>query len=99
MTSGEVRRYRFGPSDRMGWLLGLRGSQCIALAAGIVASGVMLNVAMPAPVVLLPLVACGAFAFGMWNGHHAWEVVPVAIGWSAARVIEGPTWFSPLPRF
>jgi hypothetical protein len=98
MTSGEVRRYRFGPSDRTGWLLGLRGAQCTALAAAIVASGVMLNIAMPAPLVLLPLVAGGAFAFGTWNGQHAWEVVPVALAWSAARVIDGPTWFAPIPR-
>ena len=46
---GRERRYRFGPRPETGWVLGLAGAQCVALAVGVVGAGLLLNrqVALP----------------------------------------------------
>ena len=60
MTAPDVRHYRFGPSDRTGWLLGLGDVQCIAIGCGILASGICLNLRLPVAVVFGPLLCAAA---------------------------------------
>ncbi|MDP9335449.1 MAG: hypothetical protein M3Q30_19380 [Actinomycetota bacterium] len=98
MTEAQHRHFRFGPRDRASWLLGLSGAQCIAIGAGILVSGLLLNARMPAPVVLTPLLASAMFAFGRWSGRPLHEIAPVALGWTAARTSGLETWFAEMPR-
>jgi hypothetical protein len=94
----NARHYRFGPRDRSGWVLGLGAAQCVAIGSGVFASGFLLNAHLPAPVVLAPLLAAAAFAFGRWNGRPLPEVAPVALGWVTVRTTGRGRWFAELPR-
>ncbi len=96
--SAAPRHYRFGPRDRTGWLLGLSGAQCVAIGAGILLSGVLLNAHLSAVLVLAPLSGSACFAFGRWNGQPFHEIAPTALGWATARTTQGEEWFAELPR-
>ncbi len=98
MTGAGQRHYRFGPHGSTGWLLGLSGTQCIAIGAGILFSGMLLNAHMSAALVPIPLLASATFAFGQWNGRPLYQTVPVAFGWAMARATRGEAWFADLPR-
>jgi hypothetical protein len=101
MTTSEARPrlYRFGPRDRTGWLLGLQGAQCLALGAGILVAGTLLNAGAPMPVVVAPLLAAAGYAFARANGHAVHELVPVWVRWNLARAARETRWFAPLPVF
>ncbi len=98
MSGHQPRHYRFGPRDRTGWLLGLAGTQCIAIGFGVLLSGVFLNAHLPAPAVLIPLLISAVFAFGRWNGQPVHDLAPVALTWTAARVVGDASWFGDVPR-
>jgi hypothetical protein len=99
MTGAQPHNYRFGQRDRTGWLLGLNGAQCVAIGAGILFSGALLNARVPAPMVLTPLLVSATFAFGRWNGRPLHDIAPVAFGWTARRVSGEAKWFAELPRY
>jgi len=98
VTAAGQRHYRFGPHDRTGWLLGLSATQCIAIGAGILLSGTLLNAHLPAVLVPIPLLASATFAFGQWNGRPLNQTVPVAFGWAMVRATRDETWFADLGR-
>ncbi|MEO8698277.1 MAG: SCO6880 family protein [Acidimicrobiales bacterium] len=101
MSTGESkpRTYRFGARDRSGWLLGLQGAQCLALACGIVGGGSILNRGAPLPVAALPLLAGVGFAFARWQGEPVHAAAPVIASWLFAQATHRTSWFAAPPRF
>lgn len=93
----KERTYRFAPIDRTGWLLGIGGAQCVALAAGVLLAGALLRSGAPAPAVVAPLVAAAVFGFGSWEGRAAHEWAPVLARHLALRALGRHRWFAPIP--
>lgn len=93
----EERSYRFAPLDRTGWMLGLGGAQCLAIAAGILVAGFLLQLRAAAPFVIAPVVVAAAFGFGSWDGRAAHEWAPVLIRYNAQRALTRQRWSAPLP--
>ncbi len=91
----RARLYRFGPRDRTGWVLGLNATQCVALGAGIVTAGTLLNSGLALPVALIPLLLGAGFAFGVWNGEPVHELAPTVLAWTAARLAGRSIWLAP----
>jgi hypothetical protein len=96
-SATEERMYRFAPLDRTGWMLGLGGAQCVALAAAILFSGALLQVGAPAPLVMAPLLAGAAFAFGSWDRRSAHEWAPILLRFAALRALRRRRWLAPIP--
>jgi hypothetical protein len=96
-TQTAPRTYRFAPLDRAGWILGLSAAQCLSIAAGVVAGGLLLDRGAPAPLVLLPVTAGVAFAFasvGSWPAHE----MAAAVGRFAVALLRRRTrWTAQLP--
>jgi len=86
MSETQERLYRFAPSDRGGWILGLGGSQCIALAVTILAASTFLNAGAPAPLVLSPVLFGLTYTFARIGGVPVHELVPVVITVRAAAM-------------
>jgi hypothetical protein len=97
VTAAARRTYRFGPLDRGGWILGLAGSQCIAMATGILAGGFLLDRGAPVPLVIVPVIAAAAFAFGSVARTPVYELAPPAARFALAMVRRRNTWFAELP--
>jgi hypothetical protein len=93
----EERTYRFAPLDRTGWMLGLGGAQCLALAAGILVAGFLLQARAAAPFVIAPVIAAVAFGFGSWDGRAAHEWAPVLLRFNAKRAFRRQRWSARLP--
>jgi hypothetical protein len=90
------RRYRFGPRPETGWVLGLAGAQCVALAIGVVGAGVLLNRQVALPIDLLPLLAACGFAFGTWRGEPLHEFAPTLVAWMLATIAGQTEWVAPI---
>ena len=93
------RVYRFGTHHAAGWLLGLSGPQCIALATGLVCSSWLLNGHLPFLLSVVPSAAGCAFAFGSWRGERLHVVLPTRVGWLIARATGSTRWFARIPQF
>ena len=96
-TVDAPRRYRFGPLDRSGWLLGLGAVPCTVLAAGLLAAGLTLK-ATGSPVIAgVPLAAAAAAAFARHDGRalHEW-IGPIA-GWLTLRWPHRHRWAARVP--
>lgn len=91
------RLYRFPLLDRTGWVLGLQGSQCVALGAGALIAGLLLNAGAPGPLVLAPAAGALAWCFARLGGRPAHEWAPVVLSWVAGRFVQRRTWESSLP--
>ena len=91
------RTYRFPPLDRTSWLLGLSGAQCLTLAAGTLAAGMLLNAGAPAPSVLVPLVLAAVVAFAPWDGRPAHQWLPALARTGFLRLSGRHTWVAELP--
>ena len=91
------RAYRFAPLDRTGWLLGLSGAQCLTLAAGTLAAGMLLNARAPAPSVLVPLALAAVVAFAPWDGRPAHQWIPALTRTGLLRLRGRQTWVAELP--
>jgi hypothetical protein len=91
------RTYRFPIRDRSGWLLGLQGGQCLALAAGAVLAGVALSARAPAPVVLGPFIVSAAIAFSRVAGEPLYGWIPIALRWLGVAVRRRNRWYAPVP--
>jgi len=91
------RRYRFGPLDRSGWLLGLGPVPCALLGAGFLLAGLTLRATSSVPVATLPLVGAGLVALGRHRGRawHEWAE-PVA-GWVVLRSQRRDRWAARVP--
>lgn len=92
MTQHEARRYRFAGRDRTGWILGLSGAQCLALAAAVVTAGLLLDTGTPAPVSLVPLAAGLSLAFARIAGVPLLEWLPAHAAWAARRAAGRTNW-------
>ncbi len=90
-VSGAERTYRFPARDRTGLLLGLQAAQCAILGAGVLISGVLLNLAAPAPVVLGVAAGAVVIAFAPVAGRPGYAWLPVATGWVLGGR-SGRTW-------
>lgn len=91
--------YRFNLRDRTGWFLGLEGPQCIALGAGVVGAGALLNAGAPGPSVFVPLLFAAGFSLGQWQGRPIHLLAPIAATWGFSRITQGRSWRAPVPRF
>jgi hypothetical protein len=83
--------------DTAGWILGLGGSQCLALGVGILAAGTLLEATAPAPLVLTPIVLALTWSFAAWDGRrlHEWGSVVVRYAW--VRVSGRGRWLAEVP--
>jgi hypothetical protein len=97
VTAGSRRTYRFGPLDRGGWILGLAGSQCVAITLGIAVSGLILDRGAPAPLALTPGVVAAGFAFGTVGRAPIYEIAPAAVRFAMSTVLRRRTWLAELP--
>lgn len=81
----DARRYRFGPLDHAGWILGLGATQCVALASGLLAGGMALRTSGSILVAAAPVLVAVAVVFGRWEARplHEW-IVPLA-SWAVLR--------------
>lgn len=93
----DGRLYRFGIDDRAGWLLGLQGPQCVAIAVGMFVAGVALNLGAPPLATLVPPALSLAVAFAPVAGRPVWAWLPIVTSWQIRR--SEHSWRSPLPRF
>jgi len=94
----DARLYRFPARDRTGWLLGLQGAQCVILGIGIFASGILLNVGAPAPVILAVIAVAGIATFAPLAGRPGYAWIPILIGWLPGRRGGGGLWTADVPR-
>src|SRR5438445_5912308 len=93
----QNRSYRFGDPDRTGWLLGLNGAQCVALAAAVFLAGLLLSSGQPFPVVLLPVGLGSVYAFARVGGVPAHEWLPVMAVFFVRRSAGHTVWEVALP--
>jgi hypothetical protein len=86
------RRYRFGPLDRSGWLLGLGPAPCLALGTGLLLAGLALRVSGSLAAAAVPVAAASTVAFARHDGRALYEwVLPIG-GWLALRVAGRDRW-------
>jgi len=86
VSASESRRYRFGPLDRAGWILGLHATQCVLLTGGLIAGGLVLRLTGSLLPGSLPVLAALVLAFARWETRplHEW-ITPLAGWWSLRR--------------
>ena len=86
MTAVDApRRYRFGPLDRSGWLLGLGAVPCLVLGAGFLAAGLTLKATGSAALAATPLAVAAAVVFARYDGRAAHEWIAPLLGWASLR--------------
>lgn len=95
MTDQQPVRYRFAATDRTGWLLGLSGAQCVILAVGLTAAGVLLPMSAPAALALVVLAA--VVAFTSWDDQPGYAHLATRGRWAARRATGRTAWISPAP--
>lgn len=93
----EERTYRFAPLDRTGWILGLGGAQCVALGAGILGGGLLVQARAPFATLLLPALASVIVGFGSWDGRAVHEWAPVLLRHGFLRLRRRDRWCAPIP--
>jgi len=81
----ESRRYRFGPLDRAGWILGLNATQCVLVTAGLIVGGIALRATGSLLPATLPLLAALVVAFGRWEARPIHEWIRPLAGWWSLR--------------
>jgi hypothetical protein len=95
--AGAPRRYRFGPLDRAGVLLGLRATQCVLLGAGVLAAALLLQTSGSILLTGLPVGAACGLAFGRWSGRPIYEWLDPLLGWLTLRAHHADRWHAPIP--
>jgi hypothetical protein len=98
-----ARQYRFSPLDTTGWLYGLNGQQCILLGAGVLASGLLLDVHAPALAVAAPILISLTLAFTRIGNDSILDRAAIEFSIVSMRVTRRSTWTvsptKPLPPF
>ncbi|HEY6319871.1 MAG TPA: SCO6880 family protein, partial [Acidimicrobiia bacterium] len=98
MTAVDApRRYRFGPLDRSGWLLGLGAVPCLVLGAGFLAAGLTLKATGSAPLAATPLAVAAVAAFARYEGRAAHEWIAPLLGWASLRSSRAHRWAARVP--
>jgi hypothetical protein len=93
----DEQRYRFGPLEQHGFLMGLRGSQIALLGAGLAtAFGILVLVQKPALAILLGLVVL-ALAFVPLAGRTVQQWAPVVGRYAGRRAAGRHRWTSSAP--
>src|SRR5215471_2289401 len=93
----EAPRYRFGPLEQHGFMLGLRGGQITVLASGLLSAlGVILLFRSPLLAVVAGLAAI-AVAFVPIAGRTLEAWLPVASRYGARRATGNHRWTSGAP--
>jgi hypothetical protein len=86
------RRYRFGPLDRSGWLLGLGPVACLTLGSGLLAAGLALRASGSLVLAAAPLAVASAVAFGRHHGRALHEWIPPVAGWLSLQARGHDRW-------
>lgn len=92
MSQAEARRYRFAGRDGTGWILGLSGAQCLAVAAALVGAGLIVDSGVPAALALLPVVGGVGLAFWRISGVPLLEWLPAHGSWLVRRAAGRTPW-------
>lgn len=96
-TAPDVRRYRFGPRDRSGWLLGLGPVPCAVLGAGFVAAGFVLKATGSVALTMLPVAAAAVAALARYEGRALHEWWPPVRDHALLRAQGRDRWWTRLP--
>lgn len=96
-ATNDGRVYKFGVDDRVGWILGLQGAQCVAIAVGLFGAALLLNVGVSPALTLVPLAIALAIAFVPVSGRPLWMWLPIFVAWHRRRSerhwrIQVPRW-------
>jgi hypothetical protein len=86
------RRYRFGPLDRSGWLLGLGPAPCLTLGSGLLLAGLALRASGSLVLASVPLAVASAAAFGRHDGRALHEWIPPVAGWLSLHARGRDRW-------
>lgn len=97
MSVSTERMYRFAPRDRAGWILGLGATQCLTIAAGLLASTVAVSSGAPIAFAAVPLVGAGLLAFGRWHARSLHEWIPVLTSWTLLGWNRQRRWTTRVP--
>jgi hypothetical protein len=92
-----ARRYRFGPLDRSGWLLGLGPPACIALGVGLVLGGAAFHAAHSVLAAVPPVGLAALVAFGRYDGRALHEWIEPLWGWAVLRHQHAAQWMARVP--
>ncbi|MBV8527732.1 MAG: hypothetical protein JOZ75_05410 [Candidatus Dormibacteraeota bacterium] len=100
MTETTRARYRFGPLERRGVILGLRPGQIAAVGIAVVLVVILLRSSsgsLGLPLAVLTVIAAFAFAFVPIAGRSVEEWSPIAVRYLARRVTGGHRYVSHAP--
>ncbi len=86
------RRFRFGPLDRAGVILGLTGTQCSLLAAGMLTAGAALQARASVLVAITPVVLAAGATFGRWHARPLPDWLGPLTGWAHLHLSGGSRW-------
>jgi len=81
----DTRRYRFGPLDQAGWILGLGATQCVLLAGGLLTGGIALRASGSILTAAAPALLAVAAAFGRWQARPLHQWFAPLTSWAALR--------------
>jgi hypothetical protein len=94
----DEQRYRFGPLEQHGFLMGLRASQIALLGGGLIAAfGILVLVRQPALAILLGLIVL-ALAFVPLAGRTVQQWAPVVGRYATRRAAGRHGWTSSAPQ-
>jgi hypothetical protein len=88
----EARRYRFGPLDRAGWLLGLAAPQCVVLGVALLLAGVVLHATGSILAAGLPVAIGLVGAFARWDARPLYDWRSPMLGWLLLRHRHQDRW-------
>lgn len=95
-----TRGYLFGPLEKRGVLVGLRGGQLVVIGSAFVLGLLVLNLfgsEIGLPLALLVVSTATALAFVSPFGRGVDEWIPVIGGWAASQFLGTNRWISRLP--
>src|SRR6266566_2863176 len=96
-SQGPTPRYRFGPLEQHGFLMGLRGSQVALLGAGVTtAFGILVAIQRPVVAIVFGVVVL-AVAFVPLAGRTVQQWAPVVGRYAGRRATGRHRWTSTAP--
>jgi hypothetical protein len=97
VTAPEAPRFRFGPLDRSGWILGLGAVPCAILGVGFLVAALVLHLTAAPLVAAVPVGLAALLAVGRHDGRalHEWGA-PVS-GWLLLHLRGDDRWAVPVP--
>jgi hypothetical protein len=93
----STRRYRFGPLDRTGWLLGLGPPACIALGVGLLTGGIAFHATQSVVAAVPPVGLAAVVAFARYDGRAVHDWIEPLWGWAVLRHQHAALWTARVP--